>query len=628
VTVRRGGVAAAAALTAAALAGCVTMPAGGGVSVTSIGGSSVQAGQGLQVVPAPPADGWQPTQVVAGFLAASGASLTGSSTTGSGVSSSSFAVARLYLTGKFRQAWHPGSSATVIDAVPSISELPRAHTNIQPPATPAQVDVASQHVETLQQSGNIVVSPKSHVYQFDLVQEAGRWRIDGINANGKPAPNLLLLLRPDFDRDYQSRNLYFFPATGLATTLIPDPVFILQQQGTEGSVAALVAGLSQPGGWLQGAVTTAFRQGTSIHVQVSNVTAIVRLGGAALRATPAQLQEMAAQLVWTLTGPPGSPAGTGIDSVQLQVGHRAPMDLPGGSFPGYMSAWTPSVNLDDLYFQPTGPGALPQIAAMSLPGSTAAVPLPLPRGRGSGPFSVVAGPAPGSRSGILAACRGRTVFLMPARRAATASIVRLPTACTSLAWDDRGDLWATAGNNAWVLPLVTATAGRIRHSALIEALAESGRLRALSVAPDGVRVAMIEQTGNGPQILVAAISRYGKQFYLGGPSQQTVRVGSDIADPVALAWHYGDPNNLLVVGHRGSGAQQLFRVPLNGGDSVVLPNPLPKGIVSLQAMGQEVIVGTGSVPGTGPAGWIWASPSPQSGNWRKVAEGGTPVVSG
>lgn len=614
-------------LAAAALAGCVSMPAGGGVSVNSFGGSSVQVGQGLQVVPAPPATGWSPAQIVAGFLAASGASLTGSSATGTGVSSSSFDVARLYLSRKFRQDWHPGSSATVIDAVPNIRLRPNAQRNIQPPAA-AYVDVTSQHVEILQSPGNIVVSPKSHVYLFDLVQEAGQWRIDGINADGSPDSGLLLLLRPDFQRDYQPRDLYFFPMTGPATTLVPDPVFVPQQQGTLGSVRALVAGLLRPAGWLQGAVTTAFPRKTTINVQVSGVKAIVDLGGAALRASPAQVQEMTAQLVYTLAGPPGSPNGTGIELVQVRVGRRGPdLELP-ARFTGYMSAWTPSANLGTLYFQPADPGGPPRLAEISQPGRT--VQVPLPRATGTGPFTAIAGFAAGSPSGILAACRAKFVYLMPARRTVAASTVRLPAPCTSLAFDDRGDLWATAGSGAYVLPPVSAAAGTVRHGVFTEALAEPGRLSGLTVAPDGVRVAMIEQTRAGGQILVAAISKlpYGNQFYLGGPNEQTVRIGSDITYPVALAWHYGDLDHLLVVGRQASGEQQLFSVPLNGGDSVVLPNPLPPSIVALQGMRQEVIVGTAPVPGSEPAGEIFVSFSLQNGAWHRLAAGSTPVLPG
>ncbi len=82
----------------------------------------------------------------------------------------------------------------------------------------ATVVVTGRHVEQLQtagryQAGSVVVAPRIPVYRFSLVQESGQWRIDNIFVGNKPAkPNLLLMSQADFERYYQPRNLYFYPA--------------------------------------------------------------------------------------------------------------------------------------------------------------------------------------------------------------------------------------------------------------------------------------------------------------------------------------------------------------------------------------------------------------------------------
>ncbi len=625
--------AAAAAVAAALLAGCVTMPSSGLVRVDGQPSSGGPVAEGVQFVPVPPGGNWKPTEIVAGFLAASGSSLSGNFLGGNALSGNSFAVAREYLSPAYRRQWRPGRAATIIQANPRISvpAVPTILSHMASGASSTQVSVVSRFVETLQPAGNLVASSHGHQFQFELVQVDGEWRISSIAEDGTPSNNLLLLTETDFARDYQPRNLYFFPAGSPQDVLVPDPVFIPQQAaGSEGGARLLVRGLiasprsgSGPTGWLSDATSTAFPAGTKIlGVQVSGIKAVVDLGGTAARAGPGRLFRMEAQLVWSLTsapyspGPGAGPAATGIGSVELLLDHRRPALLLPQGFTQFFARWQPAAG--PLYYQQATAAGGPGVD--ELRSGSAARAVPLPGGLGNGPFTAIAVSPPGLAPAILAACRGRDVYQVPLGAASRiASAQRLQGRCTSLSWDDEGDLWATAGNGAYVLAAGTpAGPGRPGFAPVFTA---PGEITSLQVAPDGVRAAMIVRTPRGPQIRVAAISRNAAQVY-SLQAAQMVQVGSDIADPVALGWR--DPYYLLVAGQARGGADALYEVPLNGGAKIQLPTVLPAHVTQVIVSQRGTVVAT---DGPGEAGQrIWLQPPGSDGLWTPITTGITPDI--
>jgi hypothetical protein len=153
--------------------------------------------------------------------------------------------------------------------------------------------------------------------------------------------------------------------------------------------------------------------------------------------------------------------------------------------------------------------------------------------------------------------------------------------------------------------------------------------RSLQVAPDGVRVAMLISTRQGSKIRIAAISKSGRYTYIAQTSSM-LRVGTDVADPISLTWL--DPDHLLVLGRTSSGTNQLFDVPLNGGQS--MPIATPRDVTSVTAswpskhaepsVAVEIAPAPDSLFGTiqmAKMGW----PSP---DWQQVAEGSLPVFPG
>jgi len=580
-------------LAALGLGGCVTLPTSGQISNAARLGSSTggQQVQGVQLVPVPPGDGWSPSDIVRGFLAASGASWSGSK--------DSLSIAYDYLASSYRKYWRPTWSATVIDAVPAVTEI-RSPLRVNSGPRTTIVRLTTQHVERLKAvkygAVSAVVSSRRHEFDFTLTQVGGQWRIDGMPSGG----NILLLTAPDFIRDYQPRDRYFFPAGAAGNVLVPDPVYIPQQAGVAGVRGLVSSLLTDPpaSSWLYQAAATAFPSGTKlIGVQVpGGVNAVVDLGGTALRASPAIRQRMLAQLFFTLTTAPyGTSSGTQVRSVTLQLSH--PLSLQPGSDKGWLRGGPRSP--PRLYLPGLGATGAPELNVLRA-GATTPAPVPLSPGLGHGPFTAIAvSPASQLVQGrpgvpVLAGCRGKTVYLLPLTPGARPLSRTVPSRCTSLSWDYNGNLWVAAGTAAFALH---ADPGTGQVSGLSDvfnvagtSLPASAIIQAIRVAPDGVRVAMIVHDKAGNQIVVGSARLTPAVSFAN--SGVLVTVGSDITGPIDLSWW--DPDHLLVLARPGHRGLELDEAPLNGGPAATLYTQLPVGITALTASWPypQVVLGT------------------------------------
>lgn len=616
--------------------GCVSLPTSGPVPSAWLHGENGSAQQGEQVIPVPPGSDWLPNEIVEGFLAASGTSR---------------AIARQYLAPRFH--WNPGRPTILADTptyyVPPT--VPFTEPGQTKPQVKTYVRVTSKHVETLT-AGNIVVSSGPQTFSFTLIRVGGQLRIDGISVAGKPAPSLLLIELPDFSSSYQPRNLYYFPQNGtstvasqIATTLVPDPVFIQNTAPEAGARQLVMDLLRPPAGWLGGAASTAFPRGTRLlGVQVSGPRAVVDLGGAAVRTGSLQREQMAAQIIWSLTYSPYSAQNaTQIRSVVLQIDHHAVVlrqdhkVLPGlrrdfaSWVPGTAPASARPAAPPNLYLQAiTAPYLGPQVRVRTA--GAAPAPAQLPAGLGRGPFSAIAVSPVSSRPPVLAGCRGKNVYVTWMTRAAKPLVQALPAACTSLSWDRSGDLWIAAGPQVYLLPFSAATGlvspqiTTVINPALTGGASDT--LSSLQVAPDGVRVAMIVQTKRGSRVIMAAISHGPKSspVYL-AQSSQMVTVGSSItgARPISLTWWDADHLLVLFQPLSGDAQPQLYEVPLNGGPSHQVSTP--RGAVSVTAAGTELAVGSTGIPGSLVGQDIYFTNGLDS-PWQPLGSGSTAVFPG
>jgi len=589
----------------ASAAGCVGMPDSGSPGTFGATPKAMTPDFNfIGAIPAGPEPNWTPTWIVEGFLNASASWPTYS------------AIARQYLVSAARKTWDPGWSVQVVDKV---NVPPRA--DILPGGRQARVDVSGtvqasfdgsgQYVGAQQSGGNAQVANQ----HFNLVKVHGQWRI--VNP-----PKYRMLTEPDFASVYKPQDLYFFAAGG--GVLVPDSAFVPVGTSPTDLVTNLVGALLKDPQtpWLQSPANvtppavTEFRDKTTIiNVAVTGTTATVNLGGAAASADSDVREEISAQLVWTLTGQQESPP---IQAVQLEINGKPwiPPTAPCAGAVGQSQSSAlklamygcynpyPTAAADSFYyvgnrqawsrcapesqvtegsigsvvpvFGRAGAAKLNQPCGHSVLALSPAMPPAQPR---SVPALSMVAVSPGNQyaAGVLADGKAVDVWASGGAKPSNS----LPASgVTAIGWDRAGYLWV-AQNDATLT--VTQAGNSSSHTEILNAF--GGKIIGLGIAPDGVRVAAIAQTGSGRELELAAIDHITQApGQLGKPFTRTsigpsVRLGPNITNPIALTWY--DADHLLVLDATGNGST-LWEVPVDGQPATKLPGVLP-GAVSITA---------------------------------------------
>jgi hypothetical protein len=591
-------------LLVACLAGCVSIPSGGPVRSYSVTqGPGGQSQRYVQMIPEPPEPGWSPPEIVQGFLTAS----------------ASFAdrqqTAREYLTTRGSRYWNPSWSAMVFGGTgPSVRSVALSGGGKRHQATAATVTVAGKVQASLSGAGTYAVPStastaggQSYSNFFHLVNVGGQWRISS-------APNVLLLTSVEFEADYQLRNLYFFDPTG--RYLVPDPVYVPLQATPSDLMNVLVKDLiTQPKDWLAyGATRTAFPAGTKLmsDVMLDGGTAAVNLGGAIARASVSDevRRQVSAQLFSTLSGSsqgqplvqsvelfqngkPWSPPGAQDNPVQHDSEYSAP-DGASGQF----------YNLD-------GDGQL--LRRSGAVGAVGAASRVARIGTGYSAIAV-------SRDGrYLAALRNGTIYTGPVG----GPLAPHPgtTGYTTMSWAPNDDLWAAGSNGIVMLrPNASPRSAPVQVQVLTSTRGpDPGPFTALSVAPDGVRVAVITGTSGQADLDFGAIVAQSPRG--GQPAQAKIQlspfsVSQTNASFQSVTW-YG-PDNVITLAASASGPA-LTEYPVNGGTATTIPSQ--QDIVSITASyGGALIAGA-------KRGVLRADAS-ISGSWTSIGSGMTPAYPG
>ena len=590
---------------AASVAGCVGMPNSGSPGTFSATPRDTsQDSNFIGAVPSGPQPDWSPAEIVTGFLNAT-ASFPAYST-----------IARQYLASSAAKTWDPGWSVRVVDQInppqAEISTDGRAATVDVSGTVQASFDGTGQYVGA-QQGRREGQTAEQH---FTLVKQGKQWRITN-------PPKNRMLTQPDFAQAYKPQDLYFYDSTG--QVLVPDAVFVPTGTSPASLATNLVTALlanPQPV-WLQGNPTppavTAFPDHSTakdIDVTVDGTTATVNLTGAAASADPADRQQMAAQLVWTLTGQPGSPPN--IQAVQLEFKGKPwtpgtpPCPGTSGESPTLKQAMYECKNPYPLTASPTfyyvangqawsrcaseaqvTTGAVGSVlpvfsrtGAVTLnrgcPYSVQATSQASPPGqpRTTPPLSMVA-TSPDGKYLAGVGLGGNTVTIWASGAAKPNSTLPM-TGVTAITWDRRDYLWVAQGDTTTMV--LQGGSNSSNHNQISNGF-PSGKILGLSIAPDGVRIAAIVRADSGPEVELAAINS-GKpgSGSSANPLQRTsigltVQLGPNIPNPIALTWY--DADNLLVLD--GAGDQtSLWEVPVDGQPATKLPGVLP-GAISITA---------------------------------------------
>jgi hypothetical protein len=534
----------------ALLAGCISEPSGGPVISYSMTQGPGGQNQPLpQIIAQPPAAGWTPEQIVRGFLAAS-ASFAGGQR-----------IAREYLTTKENRAWTPNWSARVYRSGPNVGEAAFTGTGSGRVAT---VTVGGSVQAFLSGTGGYVAPSASATGgapggqpTFRLQKVGNQWRIS-------KAPPYLVLTSYSFQYDYQLRNLYFFDPT--ISYLVPDPVYVPLQATTASLMDGLVYDLiNPPGDWLsRGATSTSFpRKTTTIgDVTLNGGTAAVNLGGAITKgATDKLLEQVSAQLLWTLIGSGGS--GPAVQSVQLSVNGK-PWSPKGSDLNPVQqlrqSKYTPAngASSHQFYYVDSAGDLLSRASSVSKPVKVAHI--------GTGFTQIAVSP---DKQYVAALKKNGSLFT---GRLGAPLVRRAGDGYTSLSWDPADDLWATTGDQIVMLSGAVSPSQQAGKTIGVSVVNSDGTTQnvgpftALRVAPDGVRVAIIVGGNDldfgafAPLDNVrpgqAAVQIVLSQFYVSVPS----------ATFTSLTW-YG-PDNVIALRDPGP---ELTEYPVNGGSSTSIP---------------------------------------------------------
>ncbi|MGH3164584.1 MAG: LpqB family beta-propeller domain-containing protein, partial [Trebonia sp.] len=477
------------------VAGCVSMPSGGPVQPDAITQSAANDSQHyLQFIPQPPRDGWDPAQIVQGFLTASASFANGQM------------VAREYLTQRASSTWTPLWSAAVFSGDgPDVSSPVYPDAQSGQKATTATVTVTGTLQAKLSSSGDYAVPSGSGTVKqapitFTLTKNGGQWRISNVPQSQR---SQLLLTSVEFSADYQLRNLYFIDPTG--RFLVPDPVYVPLQATPGDLMSGLVEDLiHQPPDWLSSGARTAFPTGTRLlgDVGINGGLATINLGGAFAKAQAPAQEQAAAQLSYTLAG-----SGQGqpnVQSIELYVNGKAwsSPKAPGNVVQNVSnSALSPPKGTNsEFYYLDTKGNVWRRQGTGGAPAKVQNI--------GTG-YSAIA-VSPDGR--YLAALRRGALFT---GAIGGPLVKRQSSGYTSMSWDSNDELWAVAGGDLYMLRGdVTAQSAQSPQAIPVGVTVTQGNglpvtepITAVRVAPDGVRMALIVGgSGTGTTLDFGAIA--------------------------------------------------------------------------------------------------------------------------
>lgn len=517
--------------------GCAVVPRGGPVTVRdAVERRGPFDDPYLRIIPQGPQPGWQPTRIVEGFLDAS-ASFEGA-----------HEVARQYLAPPLKNQWQP----TSVEVYDDLSVNPSFHARS---ANELDVEVSGQRIARIDSHGQYTAERPGTPVRVTLTtrQVNGEWRITGLPPGLRHG---LLLSKSDVQRAYRALNLYFFEPE--LRVLVPDPVYLpLRNRGDlpTALVSRLIAG---PTRWLGPSVRNTFPAGTRLRSPVTvdgAGVATVDLTGEATVATVAERARQSAQLMWTLRqfpeieamrllvgGEPVEVLGVGGDGNQTRQNWTAnnPDGMP-GRIGGYFLRDNRLLELDAA--EPGQEAGAVRSDRVDLRRPAVSLSRQMLAGLNANADAVLVGPLTrGPMEERLRASRDDATFTPPS-------------------WDRYGNLWTAEvsedGSAIWMLQ-----SGQRSVRVDVPEEVAAHRIVALRMARDGVRMAIILDTGKHSLVQLGRVERGPGNVAAGG----FVPLGAELDHISDLAWY--DANWLAVIASDVESAPAVYLLPINGGTPI------------------------------------------------------------
>ncbi|MFI1165423.1 LpqB family beta-propeller domain-containing protein [Streptomyces sp. NPDC020801] len=551
------------------LAGCASMPDSGDLRDVE---STPRQDTEVRVFAMPPREDAPPSEIVQGFLEA----LTSDDPT--------YATARQYLTGAASRQWRPELSTTVLASGPDI-----------------QVDRSTGHDDTDDYAFTLTGSKVARVdaqqsyaplggrygQPVHLMRDkkTGQWRIDAL-------PQGVVMGQSDFQRNYVSVNKYYFAsnasaAAGAPATAVADPVYVRRR--VDAMTQMVRSLLNGPTRWLGPVVRSSFPTGTALRKGVAALTPddqnklTVPLNEKASRAGREKCSEMATQLLFTLQNLTPT-----VDTVELQRADGSTLCTLGEDRAETVATRGSVKRPEYLYFV-DDKHRLVRIAGGS--SATSAEPVPGALGEGAQRFRSAA-VSWDERTAAAVGFDAKSLFVDSLVPDGTLGNPVLQSAgktendrLTAPSWDARGDLWVADRDPARPRLLVLEQGAGQPLEVRIPGL--EGRINAVRVAADGVRIALVVQRKDGNRsLLIGRIERDGKAG--GRPVVSVLELRSaapELEDVTAMSWA-GD-SRLVVAGREQGGVQTMRYVQVDGSTP---EGPAPAaltGVQSIAASGDE-----------------------------------------
>lgn len=550
-------------------AGCVSVPTGGPVVEGRPAGEPLPP-PNVAVLPTGPRVGDDPVAIVEGFLSSMASYEPG------------YPTAREYLTPAAATAWEPESGIAVYGAGEGSRRVSEVDGGVQ---------TVLALVGDVGADGSYTAAPQDStlVLDFAVEQVDGEWRI-------ATPPEGLVMTQFDFTREFAAYASYFYdPAFEV---LVPDLTYL----PVRGNLPALLVEelLDGPTEWLAPGVRSALGPGVSLTsgtVPLSGTTAQVDLTAQVSSSTPQQRDRLAAQLAWTLRQAPG------VAEVAVLAGGQ-PLPLPASD--------TGVVTADSFAF--LDPAAVPAGASLfaiadgavaRVDGETA-VRVPGPLGE-PGRFRSV-GLSLTATNGAAVTAEGTGVALASLAEDAEPTEVAVGTDLAVPSVDRQGRVWLVDRTTNASTVLLLERAGEPQPVPGLDL--DGVRVERLSVAPDGVRVALVYSEGEQRRLALALVLDEVPTT-LG----QLRDLAVEDVTAIDVAWASATALALLA---SDVGQPQPYLVELSNG-SLSSRGQVEEAVSLAAAPGQPLVVGT--APGV-----LLRQDALQE--WVPVAEGTAPTYPG
>ncbi len=519
----------------------------GGIPTTSaihqgediIGGSD----QFIRVIARPPVANMEPEAIIHGFLDACADS------------TSTFAIARQYLTTKAAAAWNPATGIKIYDSNSmSLTESGEV------------VKLAAPLDSSVSADGHLTFSSHAETVfaNFGLVKDTGnQWRISSVD-------NGLLLSRSDFDRSFRPFSVYFLNED--STALIPHSIVLpASSVGTATSVTRAL--LEGPPTSLAQAAHSAFPSGTKLSygsVPVNSGIAQVDLSAEVLAATKVERSELSAQLVSTLSAIPG------VTGVRVTVLGQ-PLKIPGVKNIQTQADWTrysirPNPDrVGTFVVRDSQLIRLDDKREVVVTSVSAAALAPLGSAAVSSDGQSFAATTSDGKSLLVASSLGNGLA-----RIAQGEYLSKPS------WDRQGNIFVADNGHGILSYLRDGT--KVPVTVEATPIGDVIAIRQIVVAHDGTRVALNYRSGTSDSLAVGILVHEDNGIRI----TQIHRVERSIVTIADIAW--SGPNTIEVLGGNTQTYQELLSVDVSDGQVTSEAAPLGAQSIANDGYG-NILVG-------------------------------------